>query len=384
MDFNLKDSVLTLFPKGEINSYTSPEVEREIEKILAKNSFSSIVLDFTNVSYVSSAGLRIILKLKQRNDQVKIIGASLEVYDVLEMTGFTSMMEIHKAYKNIDVTNAEKIGEGFFSIVYRIDKDTIIKVFRQADSLESVEREVKLAKQAFVLGIPTAISFDVVKVGELWGVRFELLDCASLRDVFRDQPWRKDEFIAKYAALLKTINTTETTDPTLPDAKTQWQEKVDYVSSFLTPEEVKKLNKAYDAIPERETFVHGDCHFKNIMVQGDELLLIDMDTLCKGHPIFEFASLYAPYIAFEMDDPGNNERFFDLSTEMIHEIFYKVVETYLGKNDPKAIEKIAALSYVHMVWWNHKNTPDNKVRHEGNLARLKESLKTLEDFDIGI
>ena len=384
MEFTCKESVLTLFPVGEINSYSAPQVEAEIDKIIAKSKFSSIVLDFSAVSYLSSAGLRIVLKLKQRYNAVKIVDASLEVYDVLQMTGFTSMMEVHKKLREVDVTHAEKIGEGFFSIVYRIDKDTIIKVFRQATSIENVERELNLAKQAFVLGIPTAISFDVVKVGELLGVRFEMLDCASLRDVFRDHPERADEFIDKYVSLLKTINSTIDTDPSLPKAKDQWREKVAYCAKYLDKAEAKKLTNMFKQIPDAPTFVHGDCHYKNIMVQGDELLLIDMDTLCTGHPIFELSALYAPYIAFEMDDPGNTERFLGLTAEFTQKMFFKILDLYLGKHDEAAIAKIAALCFAHMVWWNGMNTPDNQVRHEGNLKRLKEALKTLEDFDIGI
>ena len=74
------------------------------------------------------------------------------------------------------------IGNGFFSTVYRIDKDTIIKVFNRVSDPEQIERELKLAKQAFILGIPTAISFDIVRVDDKLGVRFEMLDCMSLRD----------------------------------------------------------------------------------------------------------------------------------------------------------------------------------------------------------
>ena len=179
MEYKLEKDVLTISLEGELNSVNSESVGEEIDKIIEDKTFKSLVLDFDNVSYISSAGLRIILKLKQRYDDFSVINASLEVYDVFQMTGFTSMMSIKKALRKIDLTGAEIIGDGFFSTVYRLNKDTIVKVFNRTSDPEQIERELRLAKEAFVLGVPTAISFDVVKAGDKMGVCFEMLDCMS-------------------------------------------------------------------------------------------------------------------------------------------------------------------------------------------------------------
>ena len=87
MKSTLNRNVLTLYFEGEINSYNSETIENDIEKVLSDVTFKTLILDFSNVNYISSAGLRIILKLKQKYDDVHIIEASLEVYDVLSMTG---------------------------------------------------------------------------------------------------------------------------------------------------------------------------------------------------------------------------------------------------------------------------------------------------------
>ena len=184
MRFDLSNNLLTLFFEGELNSYNSDFVEKEIDDIVSANKFQTLDLDFAKLQYISSAGLRIVLKLKQKYDDTHVINAGLDVYDVLQMTGFTNIMDVKKAIKEMSVDGAEIIGEGFFSTVYRIDKDTIIKVFNRTSDEKQIERELKLAKQAFVLGIPTAISFDIVKVKDKLGVRFEMLDCISLKNAF--------------------------------------------------------------------------------------------------------------------------------------------------------------------------------------------------------
>ena len=383
MRHELKNDVMTLYFEGELNSYNADNIEKEVEDILSKETFKTLNLDFSNLHYISSAGLRIVLKLKQKYDDVHVLEASLEVYDVFSMTGFTNIMDVKKALKRIYISGAEVIGEGFFSTVYRINKDTIIKVFNRTSDPNQIERELKLAKEAFVLGIPTAISFDIVKVDDKLGVRFEMLDCMSLKNAFLNNKDQYDKLLDKYTELLKKINTTECLNPMIPDAKKNWLEKVGVIKNEIGDKYYKVL-KMMEEIPERKTFVHGDCHFKNIMVQGEDLLLIDMDTLSVGHPIFELASLRCPYIAFEEDDPGNCEKFLGVPKELANKLYYDILKGYLGDDKQEKKDKIALLCYVHMIWWSLVNTPDCRERIDGCKGRLFDLLDKYDDLDIGL
>ena len=382
MRAELHEKDLTLYFEGELNSYNAERIEQDIEETVKGKSFDNLILDFENLHYISSAGLRIVLKLKQRFNNLSIINTSLEVYDVFQMTGFTNLIPIKKALKRVYVSGAEVIGEGFFSTVYRVDKDTIIKVFNRISDPEQIERELRLAKTAFVLGIPTAISFDIVKVDDKLGVRFEMLDCMSLKNAVAAYPERAMEFFHKYADLLKKITTTECFDPNIPDIKQFYLKKVEAIKPFLEEKYYLKAKKIIEGIEDRRTFVHGDCHFKNIMVQNDELILIDMDTLSVGHPIFEFAGIYAPYCAFEEDNPGNTEKFFGIKSEDAKKLYNALVDLYFGKDDPIIKDKIRLVCYIHMVWWNRVNEPENNVRLEGCRSRLYELLDKYEDARI--
>ena len=240
MRFELIDNLLTLFFEGELNSYNSDSVEKEIDDVISSCKFQTLHLDFAKLQYISSAGLRIVLKLKQKYDDTHVINAGLDVYDVLQMTGFTNIMDVKKAIKEMSVDGAEVIGEGFFSTVYRIDKDTIIKVFNRTSDEKQIERELKLAKQAFVLGIPTAISFDIVKVKDKFGVRFEMLDCMSLKNAFVKYPEQYDELTKRYVDLLRKINNTECFDPSVPSIKDFFIEKVNALKAYLNEQQYNK------------------------------------------------------------------------------------------------------------------------------------------------
>ena len=382
MKFEKSRKNLIIFPKGKIDSTNSQEVEQEIFEVCEKNNgFEQLILDFSNVEYISSAGLRVILRIKQKYDKLTVVEVPLEVYDTFSMTGFTELMEIRKALRKVDISNAKVIGDGFFSTVYRLDGDTIVKVFNRTSDPHQIDRELKLAKQAFVLGIPTALSFDVVKVGDKLGVVFEMLDCNSLKTVVTEHPDKAEYYANKYVELLKKINTTVCTSPEIPKMKKHYQEKVEKIRPVLGEEYYLKAKHVIDNIEDRSTFIHGDCHFKNIMVQGDELLLIDMDTLSVGHPIFEFAQLYAPYCAFEEDEPGNTKTFLGIEPEFARQLFDTLLSRYLGKEDPVIYDKIRLVCYIHMVWWTMVNQPDNKTRLEGSKGRLLSLLDKYDDVN---
>ena len=382
MNYKTYDKTVVLDIVGELNSSNAETVEKECIDIISKGEYNYILLNLHDLIYISSAGLRIVLRLKQKYKNVVVVEASLEVYNILQMTGFTNIIECHKKLAEISTDGLEIIGDGFFSTVYRIDKDTIVKVFNRTSDPNQIERELRLAKTAFILGIPTAISFDIVRVKEKLGVRFEMLDCMSLKNFFIKYPDKYQELLNKYVQLLKKINSTECLDENIPNMHNAYKAKVEGIKNQLTIEQYEKAKRLVDNIEEKHTLVHGDCHFKNIMVQGDEFLLIDMDTLSVGNPIFELSQLMAPYIAFEQDDPGNSEKFLGVTGKFAKKLFYDIVDLYYGKSE-EVKQKIALLCYIHMVWWVLINSPDNLVRLNGNKERLIKLLDVVDDLNIG-
>ena len=96
MNHTLENQTLTLYFEGELNSFNADGVEKEIESILPRLDFSAIVLDMDQLSYISSAGLRIIVRLKQRCNDICIKNASPEVYEVFDMVGFNNVLRIEK------------------------------------------------------------------------------------------------------------------------------------------------------------------------------------------------------------------------------------------------------------------------------------------------
>ena len=122
----------------------------------------------------------------------------------------------------------------------------------------------------------------------------------------------------------------------------------------------------------------------NREIMNDELLLIDMDTLSIGSPIFELAQIRAAYVCYEEDEPGNFLSFFGLNAEFCKKLYEDIIYKYLGNLKEDNLDKIAILSYLHLLWWNGVNESDNLVRLNGCKGRLLKLLSKYDDLDIGL
>ena len=344
---------MTIYLKGHIDSANAPSVEKEISEAKNAEAPKNITLDAEDLKYISSAGLRIILRLRKEMKALKIINVSPEVYEIFDMTGFTEMMDIQKAYRVISVDGCEVIGKGANGKIYRIDDDTIVKVYRNPDSLPEIHRERELARAAFVLGIPTAIPFDVVRVGEGYGSVFELLNATSFAKLIINGEKSPDEVAAMSIDLLKLIHSTKIKPGTMPDMKAVALDWADFLKDYLPEDKYQKLHDLVAAVPDDMHMMHGDYHIKNVMLQNGEVLLIDMDTLCHGYPVFELASMFNAYVGFSDVNHDQVMDFIGISYEDAVHFWKESLRLYLGTDDEERLreveEKAQLIGYARIM-----------------------------------
>ena len=86
---------VTLIVSGRLDTQTAPELENELDSVLS--GLKELTFDFANLEYVSSAGLRVILKAqKAMNAQgsMKLTGVNDSIMEVFDITGFLDILTI--------------------------------------------------------------------------------------------------------------------------------------------------------------------------------------------------------------------------------------------------------------------------------------------------
>ncbi len=88
-------SALTLALEGRLDTVTSPELEKELKASMG--GAESLVLDFSKLDYISSAGLRVLLsahKAMSGKGGMKVINVNEVVQEVFDVTGFADILTI--------------------------------------------------------------------------------------------------------------------------------------------------------------------------------------------------------------------------------------------------------------------------------------------------
>lgn len=375
-----EENRLVLALSGRIDSGNAADVEKKISDAVAGFS-GELILDAENLEYISSAGLRVILRLRKAHDDIKIVNVGSEVYEIFDMTGFTEMMDIVKAYRKLSVEGCEVIGEGANGKVYRIDPDTVVKVYKNHDALEEIHNERELARKAFVMGVPTAIPYDVVQVGDLYGSVFELLNAKSFAKLMIADPDHTDDYARQSVEILKIMHATTLKPGELPDKKAEALDWAEFCRDYLPADVGNKLVRLMREIPETNNMLHGDYHIKNIMQQNGENLLIDMDTLAMGHPVFEFAAIFLAYVGFSCIDHENVKRFLGIPYEQANRFWRATVRYYFGTDDEKVFSdvqnKAAIIGYARLLRRTVRKSKDSEDYKARMLDYCKNALTEL-------
>lgn len=362
INYHTNKDILYINLDGRVDATNASSVEEKIQAIRKENAGLHTVLDLEKLVYISSAGLRILLRLRKEDSELSLINVSTEVYEILDMTGFTEMIDVQKAYRHLSVDGCEVIGKGANGAVYRYDPETIIKVYFNNDALPDIKRERELARKALVLGINTAIPYDVVRIGDKYGTVMELLAATSISKMIKKDPEHLEEPLKYFVDMLKQIHGTEIKPGEVPNMKELALKWARFDMDYLPEDIGKKLYQLVENVPDQDTLMHGDYHTNNVMVRDEEALLIDMDTLCMGHPIFELGSMFNAFEGFSVIDHEVVHNFLGFPYEVSVKFWRKSLSMYLGTEDESVIDDV-----------------ENKAKIVGYMRLLRRSINRKTD-----
>ena len=290
----------------------------------------------------------------------------------------------------MSIDGLEVIGQGFFGTVYRIDEESIVKVYKGKDSIPMIENEKRLAQKAFLSGIPTAISYDIVKVGEDYGSVFELLNAKTFHELAQDDSEPLECIIEKYVNLIKQVHATTMDIGELPSCKKKYLDYLEVIKKHLYDGQYRGIKMLLDNMEESNRVVHGDIQMKNVMLVDEEAMLIDMDSLGLGNPVFELAGLFVTYQEFEEDEPDNSMNFLGMTQDKVDKIWQLILRYYFFFTDEsdkeRTVNKIrlaAALRFLFLIETTDLKDSDlGRLRIRHTAEHIDELLPQVNDLSI--
>ena len=325
---------LTLALCGRLDATSAPTLEAALQL----EGIRELVMDLQACDFISSAGLRGILRaLKDTakvNASLVLVGAQPNVMSVLEVTGLTRLVTVKPKAREISIEGLEFISAGMCGQCFRMDRETIVKLYNEGVEPRMAEQEKEFAKAAFVMGIPTAISYDVVACGNRTGVVYEMLDAQLFSQLIRDDPQSVDAHAKTLADVARMIHSTPGDPALFPDIKHRLRGAIRQMD-FLSAPEIDILLGKLESIPDADTCVHFDLHTSNIMMREGEPVLIDMGDMSIGHYLFDVGLLCCIYGLPEL---GSSEVVTKVPNDTGAKLWQGFIKYYFADKPPEEFE----------------------------------------------
>lgn len=307
------EGILTIAINGHIDSSQVTMLQNEIDDAIDthRNEINELILDAENMSFISSLGLRSILQLKKNWSNVQVVNCSADVYNAFKLTGFTRLITITKALPSINDDQLKPVED--LKDVFRLSEETMVKVFSTDASLEEVEHEVQQSREVFIWGVPTVMTFDIVKVKGSYGIIFESImrkhiDAATLGELLRSF----HQYIIE-------------PDQQIPSAIEREKQTVKAMTTEYGEERVAKMLQALNTIPDASNLLHGNLSLRYIAYsqEGNRPIVVDMSNIAYGNPVIDLTHLYC-----------------SLPEDMQGEYFDAFLHSYYNEEEESSLKRI--------------------------------------------
>ena len=162
--------------------------------------------------------------------------------------------------KKMSIEHLDLIAQGGIGKIYRINDEQILKVFNDI-TLEELQKQKAAATEVFKAMVPTAISFEMVSVGDKYGIVYEFLNGASVGKTLAEHPERVREIGERMGLLFKEQHAASMKNRALEymnDRVNTWIDRIE--NRFIKEKDARMLREIVKAIPRGNCLLHCDFH----------------------------------------------------------------------------------------------------------------------------
>ncbi len=96
MNYTVRGDHIVAELSGRIDALAAPILEKELERFAAEHAGITLEMDAQRLEYISSAGLRVLMKIRKRQGGLTVRGVSRDVYEIMDITGFTELLDVRR------------------------------------------------------------------------------------------------------------------------------------------------------------------------------------------------------------------------------------------------------------------------------------------------
>ena len=198
---------------------------------------------------------------------------------------------MEKRFRTVEIGDLRPFARGGTGDCYRLDGDTILKLYYEGFPEARILREKEGARAALVAGVPTAISFDMVKVGNREGVIYEGLSGKTMSELVSQHPTRAGELGGMLAGIALSLHDAPVKVTGLPRPTEPIRAELSKIS-YVPEKTMASIVAFMDKLDLEIHYVHGDFHPNNVIMTDDGPMLVDMGSFSVGSPMFDLATTY--------------------------------------------------------------------------------------------
>ena len=232
-------------------------------------------------------------------------------------------------FRQVSIGSLTPFAKGGTGECYRLDGDTILKLYYEGFPEERVLREKESARTALIAGVPTPISYEMVQAGNRKGIIYEMIQGKTLAEMIREEPARAAEMGTIFAQIARTLHQAEVKNRNLPGVTKSIRDaaaKADYLPEASR----ERVFGLLDELDRYRNYVHGDFHPNNVIMTRDGPMLIDMGGFSIGCPLFDPATTCFSLFESPEAKQGGRSSFNGLNREEARAFWQGFSDEYFG------------------------------------------------------
>ena len=144
-----------------------------------------------------------------------------------------------------------------------------------------------------------------------------------------------------------------------------------------------------DKMPDTKHLIHGDFHTSNVFLQNSEALLIDMDRLATGDPVFELGDMYLYFAASDTEKPEDIDPYLGIPYRTCRQFFSLFMRYYLQTEDESRIREVmnraallGNLRLINRCWKAGRLTEEGHSKENRLIHAAKNLLEQVDSLNI--